>query len=448
MTRINPFRPNSPVNPGMFVGRIGEILRLDSHFVQTRAGQPTNFLITGERGIGKSSLMLYLKFVAQGEIPIDSDRLRFLVAFVDIDRATTQLGLIKRIELAVRRELEKTEPARVFMAAAWAFVKRIEAGSVKLAPDLTEKPDEVLLDEFAYSLAQIANRVSSADDAPPVFGTRYEGILILIDEADNASPQLDLGSFLKLTLERLQRHGCNTVSFGLAGLPQIRSVLSESHPSSLRLFDEMVLERLTPEEVGQVVDRCLKVANDQNDTPTAIAEEAKSTLATLSEGYPHFAQQFGFSAFATDTDNAIDSDDVLDGAFGKGGALELIGDRYYRDSFYNKIQAESYRQVLRIMADKRDDWISKDEIRQRFKGKDSVLTNALKALRDRNIILSKEGKPGVYRLQHKGFALWIKLYTSERRELGQTVQESAGQMTPEGKESSALPSPGHTPKGA
>jgi hypothetical protein len=101
--------------------------------------------------------------------------------------------------------------------------------------------------------------------------------------------------------------------------------------------------------------------------------------------------------------------DVLLGAFGSRGALDVIGDRYYRDDFYNRIQKESYRQVLRIMADKLDGWVTKQEIRAKFKGNDSTLDNAIKALRDRHIILSKEGERGIYRLQHKGFALWIKL---------------------------------------
>jgi hypothetical protein len=35
------------------------------------------------------------------------------------------------------------------------------------------------------------------------------------------------------------------------------------------------------------------------------------------------------------------------------------------------------------------------------------------ALRTRHIILSKEGEKGIYRLQHKGFALWINLYAQE-----------------------------------
>jgi hypothetical protein len=107
---------------------------------------------------------------------------------------------------------------------------------------------------------------------------------------------------------------------------------------------------------------------------------------------------------------------VQNGGFNPGGALQLIGDRYYRDDFYGKLQAESYRQVLRIMADKLDDWTTKSEVRARFKGTDAVLTNAIRALRERNIILSKEGEKGTYRLQHKAFASWIKIHGTSSRD--------------------------------
>lgn len=411
----------------MFVGRSQEVDRLDSHLIQTKAGKPTNFIITGERGIGKSSLLLYIKYVAQGDIPINSEPVRFLVISTDVDKSTTQLGLVKKVELAIRKTLAKTEPARQFLASAWEFIKRIEAAGVHINATQQDVPDELLLEEFAYTISEIEARVSTDDAASSVFNAHYDGILILIDEADNASPQLDLGTFLKLTLERLQRLGSSHVMIGLAALPELRGVLMESHPSSLRNFDKLVLDRLTPGEAAEVIDRCLNEANSENEEQTQITEEAKDTLATLSEGYPHFAQQFGFSAFNQDTDNVIDRDDVLNGAFGKGGALELIGDRYYRDDFYNKIQADSYRRVLRIMADNLDGWITKQEIRSRFKGKDSVLDNALKALRERHIILSKEGKPGVYRLQHKGFALWMKLHTSDQQDIGGSIQASASE---------------------
>jgi len=101
--------------------------------------------------------------------------------------------------------------------------------------------------------------------------------------------------------------------------------------------------------------------------------------------------------------------------------MELIGDRYYRDAYDNKIQKESYRQVLRIMADKLDDWVTKKEIKEKFKGSKTTLDNALFALRDRQIIFGKEGEVGVYRLQHKGFAWWIKLYTTDTAQLQQSL---------------------------
>ena len=105
------------------------------------------------------------------------------------------------------------------------------------------------------------------------------------------------------------------------------------------------------------------------------------------------------------------------GAFGEKGALAQIGDNYYRNDFYNKIQKESYRKVLRIMAEYRTEWVAKQDIKRKFNGRDSVLNNAIKALRDRKIIRSKEGQTGIYRLQHRGFALWIRYYTVDPESL-------------------------------
>jgi hypothetical protein len=51
--------------------------------------------------------------------------------------------------------------------------------------------------------------------------------------------------------------------------------------------------------------------------------------------------------------------------------------------------------------------------RAKYKGKETTLDSAIEALRERKIILYKEGERGTYRLQHRGFALWIKLFTSD-----------------------------------
>lgn len=415
MPRINPFAPTLPIHPGMFVGRVPELERLETVLVQTRAGNPTNFMITGERGIGKSSLLNYLKVVAEGEFALLDDlKTSFLVIDTDIDGSTTRVGLLRKIELAIQRSLGTTEAARSFVSKSLEFLTRVEAGGIGLKERASANP-ETLLDEFSYSMAQLVERVCGDDVS--LFGAKYDGVLILIDEADNASPDLALGSFLKLFSERLQRRGCNRLALGLAGLPELRGVLTRSHASSLRLFEELVLDRLSDEEVSRVLESGLDRANELNPQKTSITELARGHLVDLSEGYPHFIQQFASSAFSADTDGVIDEQDVEAGALGnttlgRRGALELIGDRYYRDPFYVQIQTEGYRQVLRIMADNLDSWVSKKELKKRFRGKPTTFDNALHALRERKIILAKEGERGVYRLQHKGFAWWIKLYNT------------------------------------
>ena len=407
--RTNPFRPNSPINPGMFVGRVNELERLEQAFIQTIAGEPAHFMITGERGIGKTSLLLYLKALAQGNITFNSEKFKFLVLDLDIDTNSTQLGLINRIKMHLDTQLGKSESARTFLKDAWSFLQRVRIMDSGITPEIENISDEVMLDEFALTLAQVCERTCNASPES-TFSTRYDGILILIDEADNCSPQLHLGSFIKLLTERLQRHDCNRVLVGLAGMPDLRDKLYASHPSSLRIFEDLQLGRLTDTEVSSVISICLERADKDNHEKVSITDEAREMLVNFLEGYPHFIQQFGYSAFAYDTNGEIDKEDVVQSAIGVRGALDLIGDRYYRDDFYNKIQQDGYRQVLRIMADDLDGWVTRTKIKSKFRGKEATLNNALKALRDRHIILSKQGEKGIYRLQHKGFALWIKLF--------------------------------------
>jgi hypothetical protein len=411
IARVNPFRPGSPVNPGMFVGRIPEVKALEAALISTRAGNPTHFMLTGERGIGKTSLLLYLRYVATGRILVEGQKFSFLVIDADIDQSTTRLGLIKRIDLSLRRELGESEPARKFLSDAWDFLKRVEIAESRLRDKEIASGEEILMDEFAHSFANTAIRLCSKGAEDAMFSARYGGVLLLIDEADNSAKELGIGSFFKLLVERLQREACDHITIGLAGLPELRNVLHQSHPSALRIFDEIQLERLSREEVSQVIDLCLKRTAEGGQPQVTIDEDARKDLISLSEGYPHFIQQFGYSAFAKDTDDRIDKQDVNRGSFAERGALEKIGDGYYRNDFYNKIQKESYRQVLRIMAKKLDAWTTRADIQKQFKGNKSTLNNAIKALRDRHIILSKEGERGIYRLQHKGFALWIALYT-------------------------------------
>lgn len=71
--KYNPFKSGSIVHPGMFAGRIDELKSIDNYFFQTKNGNGSSFIIHGERGIGKSSLLFLTELIARGEIISISD---------------------------------------------------------------------------------------------------------------------------------------------------------------------------------------------------------------------------------------------------------------------------------------------------------------------------------------------------------------------------------------
>ena len=143
--------------------------------------------------------------------------------------------------------------------------------------------------------------------------------------ADNCPKELNIGTFLKNLSETLVIEGCVRVLVILAGLPRLRDVLHDSHPSSLRLFEELELSPLSLEEVKDVIRNGIEESNKQHSSeePVTIDDKILDMVVAFSEGYPHFVQQIGYSVFNTNTDNVISEADVIEAVFGKGGSRTL-----------------------------------------------------------------------------------------------------------------------------
>jgi hypothetical protein len=403
--KYNPFRPGSVVGPGMFSGRWQELLTLERVLFQTQNGNPQHFLLRGERGIGKSSLLLFLQLLARGKISSNSrHEFKFLVVNIELDPTSSFLSVIQKLAGELKRVVASQQQVKEMAKKVWDFMTGWEIMGVKYQspegrPDFG--PNE-LLEDLTSTIEGLISAIKP----------EFEGILFLIDEADKPAADANLGEFTKLFTERLTKRGCENVALGLAGLPNVLERLAASHPSSTRVFHVLDLEPLPEADRVDVIRKGLAEANQKNGFDVAISEEAENLISKFSEGYPHFIQQFAYSAFEADTDNLIDADDVSKGAFNpKGGAFQQLGLKYFEDLYFEKIWSDDYRKVLHAMAGSVDPWVDKATIRARTGLKESTLNNALRALIERNIVIPQKGKKGVYRLPTASFAVWIRAFT-------------------------------------
>ncbi len=412
----NPFRPNSPVPPGMFTGRLHELNRIDDSLLRLRDGNPSHLMLVGERGIGKSSLLLFTNALASGQVTWQSEStFNYIPVHFNVEKTLTRIGAVRKIKTSIERHLRKEERLLALFQKSWEFLKRLEIAGSKLTP--ASGDGDQLLDEFACSLADTCKSVRSTTFLTDAnVKTQKEGILLLIDEADNASPELDLGAFLKNLSEALQVEGCNHVLFILSGLTRLRDVLRESHQSSLRMFEELELLPLGHDDIEAVFEKGLKIVN-QKAAPTTYTFEpaALERMIGVSEGYPHFIQQIGSTTFDLNTTTTITLDTANKAIFQPNGAIDLIGDRYYRDMYYTKIKEDSYRDILNIMSDNPAGVTTRQQLLAKFKGTHQCLDNGIRALKERNIILPVRGKVGQYRLQWVGFGVWIKFFTQKEQ---------------------------------
>lgn len=232
---INPFKPNHPIYNGLFAGRKEEISKMDDAMFQTKHGNPANLLFIGERGIGKTSLLLLAKYIAQGILKNEDEfDHNFLTIDISINTNCTLMEFIMLFHKSLEREIHKINFNKKILDGFIKLLQRIEISGTKL-----NKANENTIDslgyDFIYSFIDTIKAITSGTNPK-------DGLIVIIDEVDTASRELNLGTFLKILTEKMVFEDCNKVLFILAGLPQAVDKLRDNHESSLRLFEEYELK--------------------------------------------------------------------------------------------------------------------------------------------------------------------------------------------------------------
>jgi hypothetical protein len=428
--RINPFSPDAPVAPELFAGRTTEITQVKGALASTCRGASQHVLVQGERWMGKTSIALYVRNMAQAADQVFTPDARFFTAFCRLG-ACRDLDEVCAVILDQFRTLQNDVRHRVLDVLSQVRGLTVGMFGVQLERDTTRPP---LVATFPTILERIIEEARITHNA----------FLVILDETEHVSALPGTASFLKTLFEQLGADGFRDVMFLMTATPDGVERLVGDHASFPRLFRYVDLDPMTRDESDELFRKAL----DRGDPEVSITDRALQIAHTYSDGFPGMLQELGYAAFEVNDDDEVDDDDLIDGLMGTvvhKGALETLYDKHFRRTLTKQLLSERYREILDVVAWSNSDVISYGEISSALEGKLDAkkIGGYLSQLVRRDVLRKVEGTKGQYTLPSRMLRMWLRLEhirQGRRRPVPPTPSGSSrgpGKAPPRGRPSTA-----------
>lgn len=259
MLRPNPFNPQQPARPDFFIGREPEVVQFEKFLSQTITDSPMNMSITGNRGMGKTSLLVKYEQIAKEN--------RCLVI-----RLSNYEGNIKSIlELCdfISSNLKSEILSKKPLSKLTEWIKTIKP-TIEWN-DMTFTIDKVSIAQELFRTRLIKLWDETKGD--------FKAIVILIDEAEAMEKVPGALPFLRETFQRVSTDANYMVV--LAGKLNFPERTSESFSPLNRFFPVQKLKPFSEWEIRSYLVRKL------SQTEMRIDEYATNYLIRESEGHPY-----------------------------------------------------------------------------------------------------------------------------------------------------------------
>lgn len=403
---VNPFNPSAPIEPTYFAGRKSELQLILRALQQTSSGSQQNVLITGERGIGKSSLALWGRYIAQQPNVLHNTNFAFATAYYTLDEndsiATFCHGLVKKLHAQLKsglsdRFFEKIKQLDCSIKLDFWF------GSTEIAAKKGNETSKIR-EDFVKILEELWNEIRSD----------YHGMLLIVDEVNKIDKRENLGAFFKKVSEDLVSDGFRSIMFCLVGLPWIEDKIFEDDSSAACIFSHVVLGPMASSEASEVIGTALA------NTGISIEDRARTLLIDWSGGYPYFLQRMCFDSFEINSDDQITSDDVI---MGVSESLTQF-DRAFFGRVLRELEGKNYQKIIETLSDCAEgDSMTASQMEKRCKVRN--VAQYLPKLQKDGIVASP--RKGRYELSSPVF----KLYVQIERQVGRWKKDSlAGSLPP------------------
>jgi AAA+ ATPase superfamily predicted ATPase len=390
----SPFTPGQPVPIEFFVGRVGEIERLRSLVRASVLGKFRVGFVAGERGIGKSSLVSFVRHLVEREEGVAG-------AHVFLGGVDTLSEMVRRtFDRLLKDSLEKPWHQKV-RDLFGKHVKQIGLFGITVELELAESDLGSLVNGFAPSLRRLLAQMKGERKA----------LLLILDDINGLAGSAEFANWLKSIVDEVATSG-NSLSACLlvVGLEERRRQLIELQPSLARVFD---LIEIKPWSRTETTDFFRQAFQKARATAQGDALEA---IVNFSGGLPVLAHEIGDAVWRVAAAPTVKAQEAFAGVL---DAAEIIGHKLLEPQVLQAIRSPRYRSILRKLATRRPvlAFRRSDLLKALSAEEKQVCDNFLTRMRKLGaIIADSEGGPGAYQFSNQLHALYFFIEAQRAKE--------------------------------
>ena len=340
--------------------------------------------VTGERGIGKSSLAAFVRRLVERDEDV-------------VDCHVYLGGVSQRCPRQLRRTFHRLlneSVERPWHRQLASFLgNRIErAGLFGITLDLRLTDDDLaaLARDFVPSMRSLLN------DLPAPKRT----IFLILDDINGLAESDAFANWLKSSVDEFSTSAPETkLCILVVGLEERRRELVARQPSLARVFELIDIAPRSDEEVFDFYARSFLRGGAE------IFDDDIGRLVRYTGGMPILAHEIGDAVWSAAGTRGIRGREVIQGIV---VAAEVIGSKLLEPSVFRAIRSERYRSILRRIADRPRMRFRRSEVIERLNDPDQqALDNFLRRMKKLGAIEADPEVRGGYRFPNRLHALYF-----------------------------------------
>ena len=261
----SPFTPHLGTIPKAFIGREKEIEIFKNLLSDALINKPSNILLTGQRGFGKTVLMKYLAGIAKEK--------GFIPVYIPLDESLSDItSLTRRIYGKIKAEMENE-----FISLK---AKKLLS---KISPKISHKINDY---EIQMSLAITEEEITDTNFS--IFlGKLLKGrnVCIFLDETQCILKNGISRYLVNVLYAELPDKAKNWI-FTMAGVPILEEKILKATPAD-RAFEKMIVKAINVADARNILIDTVK------NTPISFEKDVCESISETTQGMPFYIQFVG-----------------------------------------------------------------------------------------------------------------------------------------------------------